>query len=109
MIQPNADLLSTGCSSPRQPAPHTLRRAPSSSSRHESTDAASDKAELLALVQRANADDPVAQAELVHRYTRRIAGFVRTIVRQEDAIEDITQTVFIKMFRRLGRLRDPAV
>ncbi|MBL9201685.1 MAG: sigma-70 family RNA polymerase sigma factor [Opitutaceae bacterium] len=68
-----------------------------------------EKAALIALVRRAEAGEPAAQAELVRRYTRRIAGFLRTIVRQPDAVEDVTQIVFIKMFRRLGRLRDPAV
>lgn len=68
-----------------------------------------DKAALIALVRRAEAGEPDAQAELVRRYTRRVAGFLRTIVRQPDAVEDVTQIVFIKMFRRLGRLRDPAV
>jgi RNA polymerase sigma-70 factor (ECF subfamily) len=70
---------------------------------------ADTKAELIALVRRAEAGDSAAQAELVSRYTRRIAGFVRGIIRQPDAVEDVTQMVFIKMFRRLSRLRDPAV
>ena len=91
MIQPNSDY----CASPS--APDTA------------ADNATRKAELIALVRRAEAGDSAAQTELVQRYTRRIAGFVRAIVRQPDAIEDVTQTVFIKMFRRLGRLRDPAV
>src|SRR5260221_8521604 len=69
----------------------------------------SEKAALIDLVCRANAGESSAQAELVRRYTRRVAGFVRAIIRQPDAIEDVTQMVFIKMFRRLGRLRDPAV
>ncbi|MDP3070227.1 MAG: sigma-70 family RNA polymerase sigma factor [Opitutaceae bacterium] len=73
------------------------------------TPAEDDKAELIALVRRAEAEEPEAQSELVRRYTRRVAGFVRTIIRQPDAVEDVTQTVFIKMFRRLSRLRDPAV
>jgi RNA polymerase sigma-70 factor (ECF subfamily) len=68
-----------------------------------------DKTELIALVQRAENGDPAAQAELMRRYTRRVSGFVRTIIRQPDAEEDVTQMVFIKMFRRLSRLRDPAV
>jgi len=67
------------------------------------------KSELIALVRRAEAGEAAAQAELVSRYTRRIAGFVRSIIRQPDAVEDVTQMVFIKMFRRLSRLRDPAV
>jgi len=92
MIQPNADLLASCAASPESSAV-----------------AASDKAALIALVRRADAGDSAAQSELVHRYTRRVAGFVRAIIRQPDAIEDVTQTVFIKMFRRMGRLRDPAV
>jgi RNA polymerase sigma-70 factor (ECF subfamily) len=45
----------------------------------------------------------------MRRYLRRVSGFVRAIIRQPDAVEDVTQMVFIKMFRRLSRLRDPAV
>jgi RNA polymerase sigma-70 factor (ECF subfamily) len=67
------------------------------------------KSELIVLVRRAESGEADAQAELVSRYTRRIAGFVRAIIRQPDAIEDVTQMVFIKMFRRLSRLREPAV
>ncbi len=93
MIQPNSDFL-----------------IPSSESPVSSDSAVTgEKAALIALVRRADAGEPAAQSELVHRYTRRVAGFVRSIIRQPDAVEDVTQIVFIKMFRRLGRLRDPAV
>jgi RNA polymerase sigma-70 factor, ECF subfamily len=68
-----------------------------------------EKAALIDLIRRAEAEDPSAEAELMRLYTRRVAGFVRAIIRQPDAVEDVTQMVFIKMFRRLGRLRDPAV
>src|SRR6185369_6411111 len=68
-----------------------------------------EKSELIELVRQAETGDPSAQAELVRRYTRRVAVFVRAIIRQPDTIEDVTQMVFIKMFRRLSRLRDPAV
>lgn len=61
------------------------------------------------LVVRAQAGDPTALAELVRLYGRRITGFVRLIIRQPDAVEDVTQIVFIKMFRRLASLRDPSV
>lgn len=91
MIQPNPDFLAHFSSD------NSVDRA------------AADKAEVTDLVIRANAGDAVAQAELVQRYRRRLGGFVRTIVRQSAAIEDVTQMVFIKMFRRLGRLRDPSV
>jgi RNA polymerase sigma factor (sigma-70 family) len=65
--------------------------------------------ELTALVIRAQGGDLGAQSELVRRYTRRISGFVRRIVSQRSAVEDVVQTVFIKMIRRLGLLREPRV
>lgn len=62
--------------------------------------------ELAQLVTRAQAGESAAQSELVQHYTRRISGYVQQIIHQPDAVEDVVQTVFIKMFRRLGRLRD---
>lgn len=98
MIQPNSDLSFSSASADASAEPVA-----------DSASAHPDRSELIDLVRRAEANDPVAQAELVRRYTRRVAGFVRGIVRQPDGIEDVTQMVFIKMFRRLSRLRDPAV
>ncbi len=97
MIQPNADY----CSSAAPAADDSA--APAADS------AGSEREALAALVRRAESGEPAAQRELVHRYQRRVAGFVRAIIRQPDAVEDVTQMVFIKMFRRLSRLRDPAV
>jgi RNA polymerase sigma-70 factor (ECF subfamily) len=68
---------------------------------------ATDRAALLALVQRAQAGDMDAQSDLVRRYMARIAGFLRPIISQPSAVEDVAQTVFIKMVRRLTLLRDP--
>lgn len=99
MIQPNHDLFSAD--------PLADRAAPPG--RTAEPDRETDKQALIDLVRRAEAGDPTAQAELVRRYTRRVAGFVRAIIRQPDAVEDVTQVVFIKMFRRLSRLRDPGV
>lgn len=99
MIQPNADLLSAGNHAPDD-------SSPAGSSPNPPGD---EKAALIALVRQAERGDPAAQSELVRRYTRRVAGFVRGIIRQPDADEDVTQIVFIKMFRRLSRLRDPGV
>jgi RNA polymerase sigma-70 factor (ECF subfamily) len=65
-----------------------------------------ERAELTAVVVRAQTGDLAAQSDLVRRYSRRIAGHVRSIIRQPEAIDDVTQMVFIKMVRRLGRLRD---
>ena len=83
------------------------RKAPAG--RKTDPDAADSRAEVIALVRRARQGKPDAQAELVRRYSRRLAGFVRGIIRQPDSVEDVTQMVFIKMFRRLSRLRDPQV
>ena len=71
--------------------------------------AASERAELSALVVRAQRDDMAAQSELVRRYTVRISAFVRPILFQPSSVEDVVQMVFIKMVRRLELLRDPAV
>jgi len=97
MILPNSDYAAASAHDSAAPAPTTNACADA------------EKQALIDLVRRADAGDAAAQAELVRRYTRRVAGFVRIIIRQPDAIEDVTQMVFIKMFRRLSRLRDPAV
>lgn len=100
MIQPNTDAIAPeSCSS--SAAGHA-RSEPDTALRRE-------KALLIETVHRAEAGDHVAQADLMRRYTRRVSGFVRSIIHQPDAVEDVTQMVFIKMFRRLSRLRDPAV
>jgi RNA polymerase sigma-70 factor, ECF subfamily len=107
MIQPNIDLLASG-STPDD----DLRPARVAERMHDTgrtSPPARDTTELMDLVRRAERGDTLAQSELVRSYTRRIAGFVRAIVRQPDAVEDVTQMVFIKMFRRLSRLRDPAL
>lgn len=58
------------------------------------------------LVDRARIGDMAAQSELVRRYTPRIGGFVRPIVNQPSAVEDVVQVVFIKMVRRFRLLRN---
>jgi RNA polymerase sigma-70 factor, ECF subfamily len=103
MIQPNSDFIASSSPSESETASST----PESQSVLPA--APSEKAELIELVRRADAGESSAQSELMRRYSRRIAGFVRAIIRQPDAIEDVTQMVFIKMFRRLGRLRDFAL
>lgn len=105
MIQPNFDLLA-----PASPSSDASVDAPdSASSRDLSPAKLQEKQELIDVVRRADAGESAAQAELMQRYSRRVAGFVRAIIRQPDAVEDVTQMVFIKMFRRLSRLRDPGV
>jgi RNA polymerase sigma factor (sigma-70 family) len=63
--------------------------------------------ELLGLVIRAQAGDLSAQSDLVRRYMKRISAHVRNMLYQTDAVEDIVQMVFIKMARRITRLREP--
>jgi RNA polymerase sigma-70 factor (ECF subfamily) len=65
--------------------------------------------ELSRLVAAASAGDLAAQSELVRRYTPRIVGFLRTLVFQPSAIEDLAQTTLVKMVRQFPALRDPAV
>jgi RNA polymerase sigma-70 factor (ECF subfamily) len=108
MIQPNYDLLTPAPLADVAPTPDSAESGFTSSA-SRTTEFAEQKAELVALVRRAEAGEAAAQSELVQRYTRRVAGFVRAIVRHPDSVEDVTQMVFIKMFRRLGRLRDPAL
>lgn len=64
---------------------------------------------LRKLVVAAGQGDALAQTTLVRDYTPRLAGLIRTIVRQSSAIEDLVQISFIKMLRALPCLRDPAV
>jgi RNA polymerase sigma-70 factor, ECF subfamily len=65
--------------------------------------------ELTALVQRAREGDLRAQSDLARRYQLRLAGFVRPMLRQREAVDDVVQVVLIKMVQRLRVLRDPAV
>src|SRR4051812_13358880 len=62
-------------------------------------------AELVRLAQRG---DEAAQRALIVSYQRRVAGFIYAIIGRSDAIEDLAQTVFIKMIRALDRLHEPA-
>src|SRR4051812_31620171 len=48
------------------------------------------------LVRRAQRGEPDAQRTLIINYQRRIAGFVYAITGRGDAVEDLSQLVFIK-------------
>jgi RNA polymerase sigma-70 factor (ECF subfamily) len=65
-----------------------------------------ERAELAALISRARAGEPAAQTGLVRRYTVRISAFVRPIICQPSAVDDVVQMVFINRLRRLEILRD---
>lgn len=79
-------------------SPTTLTKAARSS-------AANHDPELLDLVDRARIGDLDAQSALVRRYTHRLNGFVRPIISDASAVEDVVQTAFIKMTRRFKLLR----
>lgn len=103
MIQPNPDHWAANSTPTADLTPSSGDRVRRASGQPTSE----ERAELAGLVGRAQAGEASAQSELVRRYTHRIAGHVRLIIHQPDAVEDVVQMVFIKMFRRLGRLRDP--
>jgi RNA polymerase sigma-70 factor (ECF subfamily) len=62
--------------------------------------------ELTALVIRARAGDQQAQAELIRRYRRRMRGFLRGLVADPWAVEDVLQMVWVKMVTQLRLLRE---
>src|SRR5688572_24389527 len=72
-----------------------------------STRPPTDSLLLAALVGRAQANDESAWRELIGLYQYRIAGFVLAIVGRGEAVEDLTQQVFVKLVRNLGQLRSP--
>lgn len=57
--------------------------------------------ELVRLAQHGRED---AQRTLILNYQNRMAGFIYTITGRSDAVEDLAQTVFIKMIRSLPGL-----
>ncbi|MBD3284814.1 sigma-70 family RNA polymerase sigma factor [candidate division WOR-3 bacterium] len=58
--------------------------------------------EDIALVERALGEDYSAQREIVKRYQGPIFAYVYRWMRNRADAEDLTQDVFIKMFRALG-------
>lgn len=102
MIQPNTDHCSVW--------PSVGESAPAGeTSAAPNRELTPERAELTAIVIRAQRGDMSAQSELVQRYRRRITGHIRGIIRNPDEAEDVSQVVFIKMVRRLGRLRDASL
>jgi len=97
--------LGRGVNPPRS----SFRRAAPEMSADAEALATQERAELREIVVRAQRSEMAAQSELVRRYTVRLSAFVRPILFQPSAVEDVVQMVFIKMVRRLTLLRDPAV
>ena len=63
--------------------------------------------ELFGRVARARDGDITAQSDLVRAYTVRLSAFVRGMIHQPSAVEDIVQITFVKMVRKLRCLREP--
>lgn len=61
--------------------------------------------ELVRLAQQGRED---AQRTLILNYQNRMAGFIYAITCRTDSVEDLAQTVFIKMIRALPRLDQAA-
>jgi RNA polymerase sigma-70 factor (ECF subfamily) len=59
------------------------------------------------LVLRATAGDERAYGKLVGIYQARLYNFVRSMVRNEEIAEDITQESFVKAFFSLKKLQNP--
>ena len=58
-------------------------------------------------VLRAAAGDERAYGKLVQAYQSRVFNFVRSMVRNDEVAEDITQESFVKAFFSLKRLQNP--
>lgn len=75
--------------------------------RHGDVTLPPEKRELVALLIRVRDGEARAQSDLIRRYTARLAGFVRPMLRQSETVQDVVQSVSLKMVHHLGRLRDP--
>src|SRR5262245_53487379 len=48
-----------------------------------------------------------ALTELIVLYQKRVAGFVLGLTGERDAVDDLTQAIFLKVARSIGKLRQP--
>jgi RNA polymerase sigma-70 factor, ECF subfamily len=67
-----------------------------------------DRAVTLA-VRRAQAGDRDALAYLYARYADNVCGYIRSVVRDHHEAEDLTQTVFVKLTRVIGKYQEREV
>jgi RNA polymerase sigma-70 factor, ECF subfamily len=68
------------------------------------------RSEMVPLVGRAQAGDPEAVAELFDRYRLRLVRFCLTFwPLQEADAQDLTQDIFIRVFRGIGKLKKAEV
>jgi RNA polymerase sigma factor (sigma-70 family) len=63
--------------------------------------------ELASLVEGARANDGAAWAELIGRLDRMARKIARSYRLQEADVDDVLQTVWLRLHEHLGRLRDP--
>ena len=63
-------------------------------------------AALARLVERARAGEDDAGTELIGTYQKRIAGYLFRMTCDPNVVDDLCQTVFVKMIRALPGLRD---
>lgn len=66
----------------------------------------STQSERIVVVQ-AQARDPAAFRELVERYQRRLAYYIRRVTGDEHGAFDVMQEVWLAVFRRLASLESP--
>lgn len=61
---------------------------------------------LAEIVKNSQSNDLKAQELLVKSYQARVAGFIFSMLGNQDGIEDITQIIFIKALKRISSLKD---
>jgi RNA polymerase sigma-70 factor (ECF subfamily) len=66
-----------------------------------------EKADLTALVERAQTGDRESAQALYDLYGKPVYNFIFRLVGAVEETEDLTQETFLKVFNELGRLRDP--
>lgn len=64
--------------------------------------------EMVQLVKRAASGDPDAFTKLVTHYSGLVFSLCLLRTRDRDEAEDLTQEVFVKVYRRLPTLKEPA-
>jgi RNA polymerase sigma-70 factor (ECF subfamily) len=64
--------------------------------------------EFFSILDRARKNESFAQEKIIRLYQKRVSGFVYSMIGRFDELEDVTQTIFIKMILNLCKLRDPA-
>ena len=75
---------------------------------NESSKAPAVDADEVTLVNRSVDRDEKAYGMLVQRYQVRLFNFVRSMVRNQELAEDLTQESFVKAYFSLHRLQNPA-